>query len=89
MLTVKTSVARLFSKYVHIYRRVKMTPKNYLKKILSQGCIITGETGPHVVPHHPKSFKNGAGKVSDFLAIPMVSRLHTLQDDSLHLNKPL
>ena len=66
-----------------------MTPKNYLKKILSQGCIITGETGPHVVPHHPKSFKNGAGKVSDFLAIPMVSRLHTLQDDSVHLNKSL
>ena len=66
-----------------------ITEKQYKKHILSQGCIVTNETGPHVVPHHVKCFYNGAGKVSDFLIIPLASRLHTGHDDSIHQNKSL
>lgn len=64
-----------------------ITEKQYKNLILSAGCIITGETGPRVVPHHVKCFANGAGKVSDFLAIPLRSDLHTAHSDSIHENK--
>ena len=58
----------------------------YIKLICGMGCIVTGEPA---VPHHPKCFNNGYGKVSDFLAIPLAPRLHTEQDDSVHQNKSL
>ena len=61
-----------------------MTGEQYKKFICSFGCIVTGEPA---VPHHVKSFHHGAGKVSDFLCIPLAPRLHTLQDDSIHRNK--
>ena len=64
-----------------------ITEKQYLKHILEQGCIVTGEIGPQVVPHHVKCFAHGAGKVSDFLAIPLTSRLHTYFPDSIHQDK--
>ena len=64
-----------------------ITEKQYKKHILSQGCIVTGETGPHVVPHHVTCLRSGTRKVSDFLAIPLVSRLHTGYDDSIHDDK--
>ena len=64
-----------------------ISEKEYIKLILSQGCIITGETGPHVVPHHIMSIREGKKKVSDFLAIPLASRLHTSYPDSIHENK--
>ena len=63
-----------------------MTGEQYKKFICSFGCIVTGEPA---VPHHVKSFHHGAGKVSDFLCIPLAPRLHTLQDDSIHRNKAL
>jgi len=61
-----------------------MTGEQYKKLICSFGCIVTGEPA---VPHHPKCFHNGAGKVSDFLCIPLAPRLHSMQDDSIHRNK--
>jgi len=64
-----------------------ITEKQYIKLILSLGCIVTGEDNP--VPHHPKCFNNGYGKVSDFLAIPLSMRLHTMQDDAIHNNRSL
>ena len=63
-----------------------ITGEKYKKLICSMGCIVTGEDA---VPHHVKCFNNGAGQVSDFLAIPLAPRLHTMQDDSIHANKSL
>ncbi len=64
-----------------------MNETQYLKLILSQGCIVTGETGAHVIPHHIMAIRDGKKKVSHFLAIPLVSHLHTSYDDSIHQNK--
>ena len=63
-----------------------MTGKQYIKLITEMGCIVTGEPA---VAHHVKCFHNGAGRVSDFLAIPLAPRLHTMQDDSIHRNRAL
>ena len=63
-----------------------MNKKQYKEFVCDMGCIVTGEKA---IPHHPKSFKHGAGKVSDYLVIPLAPRLHTEQDDSIHRNKSL
>ena len=63
-----------------------MTGKQYIKLITEMGCIVTGEPA---IAHHVKCFHNGAGKVSDFLCIPLAPRLHTMQDDSIHRNRAL
>ena len=63
-----------------------MTGKQYIKLITEMGCIVTGEPA---VAHHVKFFNHGAGKVPDFLCIPLAPKLHSMQDDSIHRNKAL
>ncbi len=66
-----------------------MTGKQYKIFVLAQGCIVTGETGPHVVPHHAKCFNSGFGQVSDFFVIPLVNHLHTGYKGSFHHDRSL
>jgi len=63
-----------------------ITGAKYIKMVCDMGCIVTGEPA---VPHHPKFFNNGAGRVSDFLVIPLAPRLHTMQNDAIHNNRSL
>jgi len=64
-----------------------ITESQYKKLVLSLGCIVTGEQDPD--PHHVKCFFHGAGRVSDWLIIPLANRLHTGQTDAYHNNKAL
>ena len=64
-----------------------MNGEKYKKLVCSLGCIVTGNQ--ECVPHHVKCFNRGAGKVSDFLVIPLHPSIHTMDDDSYHRNRPL
>lgn len=54
--------------------------------VASFGCIVTGQ--PAEI-HHVKCFSHGAGKVSDFLVIPLAHELHRNGSEAIHNNRSL
>jgi hypothetical protein len=63
-----------------------ITGKKYIEIAVSSGCIVTGKPA---VPHHVKCFNNGAGRVSDFLVIPLCPELHTDSNDAYHQDRSM
>jgi len=63
-----------------------MNEKEYKDLIASMGCIVTGQ--PAEI-HHVKCFFNGAGRVSDYLIIPLAPELHRNGNEAIHHNRSL